>query len=82
MMTVKEYWDELADEGCEELHLWSPQSEWSIVKQKHGLVLLSPGLSLSDCSWDDSANSLDDVLAACDIAACDIAWLLGYEVGP
>ena len=81
-MTISEYWEANAGEGCEELHLWSDQSEWSIVKQGHGLTLLSPGLGRTsawfvgaDGPWDDSAEDLEETLAACDIDAADIASL-------
>ena len=75
-MTISEYWEANAGEGCEELHLWSDQSEWSIVKQTHGLTLLSPGMSLRDLSYrDDSEEDLEKTLAACDIDAVDIASL-------
>jgi len=89
-MTISEYWEANAGEGCEELHLWSDQSEWSIVKHNHGLTLLSPGVSLSamvaylgyigpdycDLSQrDDSEEDLEKTLTACDIDAADIASL-------
>ena len=85
-MTVREYWQDNAGEGCEELHLGSPQSEWSIVRHNHGrwagqppLTLLSPGMSLRDLDYrDDSAVDLEETLAACDIDAADIAALTGY----
>jgi len=78
-MTVREYWEDNAEEGCVELHLGSPQSEWSIVRHDHGLTLLSPGMSLRDLDYrDDSAVDLEETLAACDIDAADIAALTGY----
>ena len=92
-MTVREYWEDNAGEGCRELHLWSPQSEWSIVRHDHGLTLMSPGVSLSamvyylgfigtdycDLNYrDDSDEILEETLAACDIDAADIAALTGY----
>jgi len=82
-MTIREYWEDNAGEGCTELHLWSDQSEWSIVKHDHGLTLLSPGVGqriedYGPSPVDDSDEDLEETLAFCDIDAADIAALTGY----